>query len=112
MHSRSHGDEGPDGFRVQERPLGVLLRGDAELFEGVSSEEGVASLVPLARPVECGFEHAKVPPNRVGSDTTACCAPVTPPYHVVVNSIWGKLAHQLTVPEELREIPTSLSNVL
>jgi hypothetical protein len=112
MDGRSHGDESPDGFRVQEWPLGILLRGDADPFEGVSSEEGVASFILLARPVECGFEHAEVPSDRVGSGATACRAPVSPPYHVVVNAIRRELAHQLTAPKELPEIPTSLPKVL
>src|SRR6266487_1946738 len=112
MNGRSHRDESSDGFQVQERTLGVLLRGDADLFEGVSSEEGVTSFVLLASPVERGFEHAQVPSNRVGSNATACRTPVAPPHHVVVNAIRRKLAHQLTAPEELLEIPTSLPNVL
>ena len=100
------------GARGGHAPLGVLLGGDADLFEGVSSEEGVTSFVLLARPVERSFEHAQVPANRVGSDATACRAPVPSPHHVIVNAIRRKFAHQLTAPEELLEIPTSLPNVL
>ena len=49
---------------------------------------------------------------RVGSDSPACHAPVAPPYDIVVNAIRRELAHQLTTPEELLEIPTCLPNVL
>src|SRR2546422_6334656 len=112
MDSRSHRDESSDGFRVQERPFRVFLRGDADLFECVSRQEGVTSFVLLAGPVERGFEHAQVPSNRVGSDATACRASIASPYDVVVNAIRRELAHELTAPEELLEIPTSLPNVL
>src|SRR5437870_3817181 len=112
MDGRSRSDKCPDGFRVQERSPRVLLCGDADLFERVSSEEGVTSFVLLAGPVECGFEHAQVPPNRVGSDATACRTSVAAPYHVVVNAIRRELAHQLTAPEELPEIPASLPYVI
>src|SRR5437588_11634613 len=112
MDGRSYREESSDGFRLQERSLGVLLCGDADLFERVSSEEGVTSFVLLARPVERGLEHAQVPPNRVGSDATACRAPVAPPYYVVVNAIRREFAHQLTAPEQLLEIATSLPKVL
>src|SRR5437764_14296082 len=99
MDGRSYREESPDGFRVQERPFGVFLRGYAHLFECVSSEEGVTSFVLLTGPVERGFEHAQVPANCVGSDATAR-ASVASPYHVVVNAIRRQLAHQLTAPEE------------
>src|SRR6266513_5097210 len=112
MNAWSHRNERADGFRVEQRSFGVLLRRDADLFERVSREEGVTSLVLLASPVERGFKHAQVPPNRVGSDATACRAPVAPPYHVVVNAIRRELAHQLTAPEKLLEIPTRLPKVL
>ena len=39
-------------------------------------------------------------------------ASVASPYDVVVNAIRRELAHELTAPEELLEIPTSLPNVL
>src|SRR5438094_413635 len=105
-------DESPDGFRLQEGSLGVLLCRDADLFERVSREEGVTSFVLLARPVERSLEHAQVPPNRVGSDATASRTPVAPPYHVVVNAIRREIAHQVTAPEEPPEIPPSLPKVL
>src|SRR5438128_8995972 len=107
MDGRSHREESPDGFRFQERPFGVSLRGDADLLEGVSSEEGVTSFVLLAGPVERGFEHAQVPANRVGSDATAFHAPAASPHDVIVNAIRRQLAHDLTTPEELCEIATS-----
>src|SRR5213080_1477898 len=112
MDARSYRDESADGSHLQERSLGVLLRGDTDLFERVSSEERVTSFVLLARPVERGLEHAQVPPNRVGSDATACRAPVASPYHVIVNAIRREFAHQLTAPEKLLEIATSLPKVL
>src|SRR5438309_4630491 len=101
MDGRSHREESPDGFRVQEGSLGIFLRGDADLFECVSSEEGVTSFVLLAGPVQRGFEHAQVPSNRVGSDATASRASVASPYDVVVNPIRRELAHQLTASKEL-----------
>src|SRR5439155_6524860 len=110
MDARSHREESSDGLRVQERSFGVLLRRDADLFERVSSEEGVTSFVLLASPVQRSFEHAQVPPNRIGSDATACRSAIASPYHVVVNAIRRELAHQLTAPEELLEIATSLPN--
>src|SRR6266702_1563470 len=112
MDGRSHRQESSDGFRLQERSLGVLLSGDADLFERVSSEEGVTSFVLLAGPVERSFEHAQVPSNRVGSDAPVSRASVASPYHVVVNAIRRELAYQLTAPEELLEIPTRLPKVL
>jgi len=112
MDGWSHRDESPGGFHLQERSLRVLLRGDANLFEGVSSEEGVTSFVLLARPVQCGLKHPQVPPNRVGSDPTTLHAPAASPHHIVVNSIRRQLAHQLAAPEELLEIATRLQNVL
>src|SRR5437667_4510885 len=112
MDGRSYREESPDGFRVQERPFGVFLRGYADLFECVSSEEGVTSFVLLAGPVERGFKHAQVPSNRVGSDATASRASVASPYDVVVNAIRRELADELTAPEELLEKATSLPNVL
>src|SRR5437016_14387150 len=99
MDGRSYREESPDGFRVQERSFGVLLRGDADLFECVSSEEGVTSFVLLASPVERGFEHAQVPSNRVGSDATTSRASVASPHHVVVNAIRRQLTNQLAAPE-------------
>src|SRR6266550_8069611 len=101
MDGRSHRDESPDGFHLQERSLGVLLRGDADLLERVSSEEGVTSFVLLAGPIQRGFEHAQVPSNRVGSDATTSRASVASPYDVVVNPIRRELAHQLSPSEEL-----------
>src|SRR5207249_7308324 len=77
-----------------------------------SSDVCSSDLVLLARPVERGLEHAQVPPNRVGSDATACRAPVASPYHVIVNAIRREFAHQLTAPEKLLEIATSLPKVL
>src|SRR2546425_1208450 len=112
MDGRSHREESPDGFRVQERPFGVFLGGDADLFECMSSEEGVTSFVLLAGPVERSLEHAQVPANRVGSDATAPRASVASPYDVVMNAIRRELAHQLTAPKKLLEIATSLPNVL
>ena len=112
MDGRSYREESPDGFRVQERPFGVFLRGDADLFECVSSEEGVTSLVFLACPIECGLEHPQVTADRVGSDPTAFHATAASPHDVIVNAVRRQLAHQLAAPEELLEIATSLQNVL
>src|SRR5712692_1488594 len=112
MDAWSHRDERTDGFRVQERSFGVLLRRDSHLFERVSSEEGVTSFVLLASPVERSLEHAQVPTNRIGSDATACSSPVASPYHVVVNAIRRELGYQVATPEELGQIATSLSDVL
>src|SRR2546427_9321234 len=108
MDGRRYRDERPDGARFQNWSLGVLLRWDAHLLEGVSSEERMSSFVLLARPVQCCLKHPQVTADRVGSDPTAFNAPAASPHHIVVNPIRGQLAHQLAAPEEPREIATSL----
>src|SRR5690242_6293256 len=108
MDGRSHREESPDGFRIKERPLGVLLCWDADLFQGVSREEGMTSLVLLTRPVERRLEHPEIPLNRVGSNETPRQPPAAAPYDVLVNPIWRQLGDRLVMSEELGQVTASL----
>jgi len=112
MDAPSNREENPDGIRLQNRSLGILLGWDAHLLESVPCEEGVSALILLTRPIERGFEHPQVSLNRIGSDPTASNTPAPSPHHVIVNSIRCQLAHELGAPEELCEVPASLSDVL
>src|SRR5439155_25651283 len=108
MHGRSHGDESPNGFRVQKWALRVLLSWDPHLLEHVPGEERATPVILLAGPVQRRLEHPKIPLNCVGSNETPRHPPAAAPYDVLVNPIRRQLGDYLVMSEELGQVTASL----